>query len=373
MLQNVNLKDSRLGPRSRWFVGLIAASAVLNLHPRSAWAQVPGISTQVAGTCPDQATLERHLAAVFREEPVEIHDDLPSPDDVKRSYELLVEHLTGSPTRFYLQSQGTVLLDRELSSSDCNALAQAIAIVVHTHFVQLDFDSRSAPPVATTDTTSNGSSSSDTKEPTRPSIGVSSIKRAPSSSQTTHRRNNISRWFVSGGIQFDGYSPQLTAAPGALLGLGLQLGSFRSRWQVRGSTPVILFDDKDSIRRTPIATTLGAHWSTSGRIQVSVGVAAGAALAWMIPTHTTAPRRAFAVSPLLEGDFRVHLANSSRWRPWLALRVGYLFLREEYRIAPRGVIGRGPRLSYGITLGTDFSIHTVYDKAKSEAIRNLDE
>lgn len=320
------------------FSAACALAAAVLFSP-AAFSAPPTIESQISGTCPSaeqtRAALDTALTA-----------DLGASE--QGTYRLLVRHISADKVEVKLLTEPqTVVIERILESRDCESLAEAIAIVVRAHFLELGIQQREEEKrleAAATQRSEDAESPSVSKETT------------PAKVQSLKEDRNPSSWFLFGGAGGALLLPGANPATEGSVGVGLSWTHLRARAWGHSALPYRTGSGQDEIRRIPAGLLVGLSYSTTGKLGLEGGLAAGLGVAWLAPTSTSDPRRAVAASPEVMADLKCALAYAPRVRPWLGTSVRYSVIREEYEISPRGVVGRGPSLMAILSLGVDWTL-----------------
>lgn len=318
-------------------------------------AAPPVLDLTAEGDCPDRAALASSMRA---------HGCTLGPSEWHAS----VRRVAGAARLELRNSAGQTVLDRQIESNDCAALAEAAALIVEAYFVEIGVmtaPSGSEPGV--TPTTAEQTAPAPTATPNSEGRSDPARTTAGRRGEVTSARKHAGRtqlappfsssrslgWHGMAGLGPRAEAPALHFSGAAELGVGLDLPSpaVSARLAVATAVPRVLFSEPNRVSRWPsralvqVGGRLGEDpvvfpWAGSGVSAVRVR-------AHDLPGAT----RRWVWSAL------VGLGVDTWWplrRGWFAMTgLGCLVYisREAYRVDPDGEIGRGPRVDCGASLG----------------------
>ena len=257
--------------------------------------------------------------------------------DARPGWRLRVVDLTPGGARLQLSNErGEQLLERRLEGRDCAALAEAVAVIVQAHFIELAArDAFPARPAASN------------------RVQVARAARRPAAS-------NVGLLFgLAGGATIGG-----TAAPAAFTGqidLGLRLPwlALVTRVAATLDTTTAQSESPNRVERRDVRLRLelGRRWTPSGgRWWLQPAVGGGVSLAAVRAVDVVG--QPGQLRPLALLSFGI----SGGWRLWsrtgarLEAQLSYLPWADSYRITPVGEVARSPRLAAMLALGIEVEV-----------------
>jgi hypothetical protein len=281
-------------------------------------AAPPRVHPVVEGSCPSPSDLIAALQPIL---------SISSGKDPE-AWRLELRRAPGRSVRVVLRSpEGPVSLERMIGSEDCRALAEAISLILQTHFVKLRLLSWPSPP---------------------PPLGSPDRPRPPHAPSRSHPLH-LSIGIGLGSVLCT--HPELAAA-----GLRLDGGLRLSRWIVRLTfgieSPTVQETTTDLVRRFQAHLRVSAGLRLSrGRLWVAPLLEAGVALsrvtALSLDDEPSLTRAHLVVAAFLEGGVLLSRLLSLR------LSAGWDFYgtADRYTIQPSGVVASSPRASFWVGLG----------------------
>jgi hypothetical protein len=289
----------------------------------------------------------------------DVHGDCPSGQDVASAFGAQVlsaaseqgvwrVEVRGSAEGAALTlhaPEGAVVSTRTIESNDCNALAQAFALIVLAHFVELRLiDAPVAEPVPE-------------PEPTR-AAPVAAAEPAGTAQQLATAPDRALGLGVALGAGLGlGVAPS-SAAPALDLSLGL--GPRDAGWRARLAAQLTATVRHESTTDRIEHWRTGARLELGGRLRLTPAVwgeaAAGGGVtlarvtALDLPEQPATTRLWPALSASLALGVELGPAWSLRWAT-----AAQLYPRtDRYRVEPEGVVAKSPKADVMTTLGLQF-------------------
>lgn len=370
--------------RQAWLL----ASGVIAMAGRA--QAMPVFSVSAQGSCPSKAELATALAAKG--------DNPTGPNDPSK-YSVVTRSEPSGAVLVLIRGDGEQILERHFSSSDCRALADAMAVVIEAYFVEVgELQRRRQREQGRED----GAADSEVQNAARVRVETATVteaasragaatlvNRAPSTGAATlvdrassagaipapapTRGKAVGETpvpLVSGQIQlvpspppayfaraFVGLGPalalsQLRMAPEVELGCGIDVAAvplsaelaLTTSWGTFGTRPdrVWRWANHGLIR-------IGVPWGRRARYRpwVGLGVMVARAQGQDLPQN---PLRT-TVAPLAAAGFETAWPMARGWLARLNAGCVLVTIQEVYRVEPEGEIGRGPRVVCTSTVG----------------------
>jgi hypothetical protein len=363
--------------RSAPTLGLLLALALLCAPCRA--AAPPVLEVAAEGECPDANGLASALRA---------HGCVMGASEWHAS----VRRGSGMAELALRNSAGQTVLEREIPGDDCDAIAEAAALIIEAYFVQIGVlpeprAGDAGPPEAAQPSaaeTPPPTSAPDAPQPvatprvpdarpsSRPVPATAPSQTGRAGADVRQSRADALRWHAIAAVGPRVQAPEIEFAGGAELGVGFDLAALPLSAEVRIATglPVVVLAPPNRVRRWP-SSALGRLGWRLGSVPVTVP--------WVGAGISAVGLR--ALDPTLRGNTSdtvwsalAGLGVDAWWplgRTWFALTgVGCSVYasRERYRIDGNGV-GRGPRVECGATLGAGLGSGIASEQAVDSADR----
>jgi hypothetical protein len=304
----------------------------------------PLASVELTGNCPSEAELGSALGA----------RRLP---DEARNFKLVLVEVPGGARITLARVAAETVLERSVTSTDCQALADAAALIVEGYFVELA--ARTPVPSALAE------SAPAAGKPTPPAPAAKPLPpRAPPGTPPAPPHSPGPAPPSKGGMPFrialaggaELYPEHGNVAAAGQLGLGLGLTSvLELEAHALLTTSTTSGSPPDRVSRVERRAAVRAFGWLGGTPALAVWGGLGAAFTSVEALDVAQSSPKLVVSPLVEGGFtlRQPLGGGVAFEGELGCHV--LLTQENYLVAPDGSIGRGPRLACALLAGGSWS------------------
>jgi hypothetical protein len=315
--------------------GLMVAFVLLAPHE----ALGAGVELLVEGSCPTEEALEGALGR---------HGIAVSPRAGWR--------LSLAAGRVQIRSpRGELSLQREIPSQDCQALAEAVALIVQTHFARLGVPLGRPPARPTASLPATAARPPASAPPVgrgpEPRAGASSVRRAP---PPAGREISVAT-ALSGGLSVAA-EPQLLAAAGQL-DVALRISWLSLRLALSAESPTEQHGGQDHVRRRGFTLRAGAgavlargRWFVTPVLETGLGISRVTALD--LDDQPAATR----LHPLVGAELGGGVVLFGRWSLRAQIGGHYLPRADRYLIPPQGTVARSPRAVFYAGLGLQVEI-----------------
>ena len=293
----------------------------------------PSLRVVANGDCPTRAQMQSSLSARgfgFNENGVVV---IAEPD-------------TQGLTVRLMQADGTLALERHFASQDCQALAQAVAVVLEAHFLEVN-----QPPDAVARETHSaagfvGFAPAPTRVPLPPPPG-------PSSSGDRRRTHDsiVASGSVAFGAAFTIPEPGLSPLGEIAGGVDWARTGFSTQLVLFGSPPSTSGQAPDRVRRWNGwgMARMSFHGVLDGVVRPWVGL--GLEFAQMRALDVAGAHAQSSLSAALGGGLTVVWPWSKVWAGQVDVNCLLLATRDAYVVEPDGQIGLGPRAVCSTLIG----------------------
>jgi hypothetical protein len=315
--------------RSAWLLTLAIALS------RTIARAEPALEVTVSGECPSQAELvealtARHLAVA--------------------RWSVDLRSVPGGAAIRLRNPARDVVLERELQSGDCAAMAAAFALIVEGYFIEIGIiaepasgapgQAEAAPAAATEPASAPPPRSAGSPEPGR-------IEPRPPLARARRTRLRAS---LAAGPELVMPSPVVTLAGGVAFGLEWSRPPVYSEMGLYTTLPTVIRVGEDRVWRWASRAQLvaGATLGSSPAIEpwAAAGLTGVRLEARALPVH---PLRTFW-SPVVGGGVAVRQQLGGAWAGRVDFGCHFPLLSERYSVG-RVDIGRGPRFACDLTYG----------------------
>ncbi len=334
-----------------WRIWLWAT--IVQLWSATAHTTPPPIRVSVEGQCPDATTLGEPIAQFTR-----------TPEDDQAAYTLQVHSSEEGRIQVVLLSpRGELEFDRTLQSRDCVAVAEAVAIILRAHFVELGMhlpepavgrgdspaeDDKSAVEDGSTSRPPVAQPEAPPPAPPAPARAPGTSPQGPEGAAVTEA--DSTRWELGAGMGALLELPEITPTPSLRLEVGRVVARRTLRASFVGALPTRRGDSPADVSRLPlsVAVNLGWRFGTGWLLEPHAGV--GAQLALVEGVSVGNPSLTASWSPTLCAGARVEWPTAPL-TPWVDVGGITLLRRDRYVVDPLGAVGLGPRAYLGVSVG----------------------
>ncbi len=355
---------------------LLLVSGVIAMAGRA--EATPVFSVLAQGSCPSKAELAAALATKA--------DNPTGPKDPSQ-FSVVTRSEPSGAVLFLIRGDGEQVLERHFASSDCRALADAMAVVIEAYFVEVgvlqrrrererareegerESEGRSAAPVRAEPANLTEPSSSAGAAILVDRTSNAGAIPAPKPAKEMPTRATTGLLVKGRVILIPGPPPEYSAR--AFVGLGPALAlpqpSMAPEVELGGGIEAATLPLSAELALTTSWGTFGTRpdrvwrWANHGLLRIGVpwgrrlryrpwvglGVMVARAQGQDLPDN---PLRTTA-APLAAAGFETAWPMARGWFARLNVGCVLVTIREVYRVEPEGEIGRGPRVACTSTLG----------------------
>ena len=297
---------------------LVALSKVASAEPLPALE--PG------GNCPNSAELVTALAT--RTLPAEA-----------REYRVVTFAAQGGVALRIENGEGNTVLERSIESDDCVALADAVALIVETYFVELQ-SARGAEPTAPP-----------VPEPPKTLASVAPVvappNEDPAEAVTDERERATFGLFL--GLGAEVFPRDVSWAVEA--GAGFRWPRLLVDFRLHTGTATLAGSSPDDVLRWASRVTGRFGVRSSGRLRVEGFLGGGLSVSRLELLSVPASPVRVAFSPVFEAGTGLELDSRGVFSGRVEAGCALFAIRESYELSPDGEVGQGPRFSCGIVAG----------------------
>lgn len=316
----------------------------------SAAQEPPRVSIEVVGSCPERPDVVRRLEASVR-----------VVEDASDAWRVRIRSSRRATTMTLIDPQGQSDLERRFASADCAAMADGIALIVQTRFVELALLPPEAIQVLADTTPGNPENppvSPEANEDVPVRVPPASIPDAPNP-PTSVDDNAADAYFTLNAL----LGPQASVDPGELVGqvqIGLGLASRALPWSGRLSLFALLPSSHTSgaeeVNVIPFGARLEGHLRIiNGDFELSMGAAGGVAFHHVTALSLDDQPSVLQVAPVMSIIPRIGLRISPAWRVVVQLDGTLLPLADDYVVRPTGIVGQSARFWAAFLAGLEWA------------------
>ena len=297
----------------------------------------PVLRVEVSGSCPSEATLRASLseAVVFSDS--DARWSLQIKEGRRRASLRISDSETGS------------LFVREVRSKDCEALAKAFAVIIHSYFVELQVLPNPLDEEAVL---------SDPPEPEpspEPAAEPATPPPSPAPAPAVPPKLGSQLWV---GVSLGLLSRELEEGP---LAAGIAMGVTRPSG-IGASLSVRAHTGSQQRFATEVVERRGAEASASfsytpdlGPFGIRLALGPGLAMTQVQPKDLPASTAPTRLHPYVAGSSTLLIPLSEHFNWLFILEADGFFLSDQYVIEPYGIVATSPKYSLFASMGIEWN------------------